>query len=505
MQKILKYALALCFGFSSINVLYLLVQIPPPSTLSNDAYDFTKDELETDMNIPMPMPISNRDTNQNDPPAIPIDSMSGGDISNSGPNASDDKTENILPTARSSSGAGAEAGGDNTAFNYNAAEYEQQLKESLIALPEVNTSYHAYYFFAGLCNQYMRFLGLIFLSEIEGYNQIIEESVSWKDTYGHNDDVPHHLLWDVVHWNTFYPILPRFASFDEKNHTDLSLVETNVDLGNSILVKRHVKYNVSGDSFVNATKPYPLGMFPMQSKNKYKIFVKKIDNGRAAQTNPMQLEMYKTILKGALRPHPRLQSIIDKIRIQLGAGDKGYMVLHARVEPDMIKQNERVCRDWRVTNMTDIIDMIYEKFPEPPVNAVLIVFARSLMEDEAKKEAKTPDKFHILNDHNLKAINEIVENGMWGGKVKVFEAGSRMIEETGGDIFKYYSNLAGSIVNFFLAIQSDILIGTQISTFSTLAMNSRFYREQRENYFYRPLGIHWMSPPNATKPHWFKC
>jgi hypothetical protein len=94
---------------------------------------------------------------------------------------------------------------------------------------------------------------------------------------------------------------------------------------------------------------------------------------------------------------------------------------------------------------------------------------------------------------------------MWGGKVKVVEAGSRMIEDAGSDIFKYYSNLVGSIVNFFLAIQSDILVGTQISTFSTLAMNSRLYREQRENYFYRPMGIHWMSPPNATKPHKFSC
>jgi hypothetical protein len=350
----------------------------------------------------------------------------------------------------------------------------------------------------------MRFLGLIFLSEMEGYSQILEESIAWKDTYGHDDFVPHYMLWDVVHWNTFYPTLPRFASFDEKIHTDLKLVKTSVDQGGSTFLKRTVEYNVTGDIFVTATKPPPLGQNPMQGKNKYKQFVKSVQNERAARSHPVHLEMYKTILKGALRPHPFLQSVIDKIRDQLGAGDKGYMVLHARVEPDMVVQNERVCKDLRVMNMTQIIDMIYEKFPEPPVNTVLIVFARTIMEEYGNNN-KMKNDVHKLNDHNLKMINDIVENGMWGGKVKVVEAGSKMVETIGSDFYKYYSNLVGSIVNFFLAIQSDILVGTEVSTFSTLAMNSRFYREQRENYFYRPIGLHWMSPPNVTKPHWFSC
>jgi hypothetical protein len=483
MRTIVKNILVGCAVLSAINVSYLLVQIVQSSTLSNDTYDFTKEGI-----LDIDASIDNRDNVQ----VNPLSNDASDDDTESGPDAADNKIENIPSSARN---------GASSAFN--AADYEEQLKESLIALPEANTTCHAKFFLAGLCNQYMRFLGLMFLSGMEGRNQIIEESVNWKDTYGHNDFVPHRILWDVVHWNTFYPVLPRFASYDKNIHTDLALVETKVDLGGSSFVKRQVNYNVTGNIFVNATKPPPLGQNPMQSKNKYKMFVKTLDKGRAKQVLPLQLEMYETILKGALRPHPFLQSIIDKIRIQLGAENEGYMVLHARVEPDMIRQNERVCRDWRVTNMTDIINMIYEKFPEPPVGTVLIVFARSIMEDEAKKSKK--DKFNILNDHNLKVINEIVENGMWGGKVKVVEAGSRMIEDAGSDIFKYYSNLVGSIVNFFLAIQSDILVGTQISTFSTLAMNSRLYREQRENYFYRPMGIHWMSPPNATKPHKFSC
>jgi len=459
MSKCVKYILVGAAGFASVNVFYLINLPSPPA---NDTYyiSLSKDQQTADP------PIINTEKIENNP---------------------------------------AKVHGENTSSGFNAAEYEQQLKASLIALPDAKTASHSKVFLAGLCNQYMRFLGLMFLSGMEGYNQIIEESITWKDTYGHDDLVPHHMLWDVVHWNTFYPALPRFASFDKDVNTDLKLVEVEVDQGGSTFLKRTVEYNVIGDIFVNATKPPPLGQNPMQAKNKYKQFVKGVQEERAERSHPVQLEMYKTILKGALRPHPFLQSVIDKIRDQLGAGDKGYMVLHARVEPDMVIQNQRVCKQWRVTNMTEIIDMIYEKFPEPPVNTVLIVFARAIMEDYANEKATKKNEFMILNDYNLKIINDMVENGMWGGKVKVVEAGSRMVETVGSDFYKYYSNLVGSIVNFFLAVQSDILVGTEISTFSTLAMNSRFYREQRENYFYRPMGLHWMSPPSATKPHWFSC
>ena len=34
--------------------------------------------------------------------------------------------------------------------------------------------------------------------------------------------IPHHKLFDVVHWNQFDPVLPRFVKFDPDIHTDLT-------------------------------------------------------------------------------------------------------------------------------------------------------------------------------------------------------------------------------------------------------------------------------------------
>jgi hypothetical protein len=92
---------------------------------------------------------------------------------------------------------------------------------------------------------------------------------------------------------------------------------------------------------------------------------------------------------------------------------------------------------------------------------------------------------------------------MWNGKVKVVEAGSKFVEEAGDSYYKRYSTVAGAILNLFLAIHSDIFIGTEVSTYSAYAVNSRFYREVGDNYFYVPEGL----KPAITKEkqHRFVC
>ena len=163
-------------------------------------------------------------------------------------------------------------------------------------------------------------------------------------------------------------------------------------------------------------------------------------------------------------------------------------------------------QDRKVWNITEVINMIYSKYPEPPVTTVLIQFSRALMEEEeAKKIDESDDKYHNLNHHNLEEINNLVQKGMWGGKVKVVEAGSAMVEDAGDPFYKYYSNIAGGIVNLFLAIHSNIFVGTEISTYSTMAANMRYYRDLKENYFYRPDGLFHVTPPEGKKPFRFNC
>ena len=176
-----------------------------------------------------------------------------------------------------------------------------------------------------------------------------------------------------------------------------------------------------------------------------------------------------------------------------------------------------MCKDKKVTNITEIISMMYEKYPEPPVSTVLIIFNRDLMESTQQnapkgikynldaRKAYTDATARNLTAHNLAAINDMLNNGLWNGKVRVKEAGSQMVKDSKSPYYAHYYTIVGVIVNFFLSIQSDIFIGTEVSSYSTMVINSRMYREERENYLYLPKGLVSATPPGTNVPWRFVC
>ena len=225
---------------------------------------------------------------------------------------------------------------------FNEREYNKFLEETLKSLPDIHTGSQAQRFFSGLNNQIQEFIGLIFLANTTNLGQIVENSVTWKDTFGTKNMVPHHTLWDVVHWNSFYPTLPRFVSYDKEIHPHLDAVQSKIKMDHLLFKKIEVKYNAPWDIWENQniTKPQPFARKERQGVTFYRQLAKGID-GQKWIINKDHLEMYKHIMQGALRPHPFLQNIVEKERIRLKNGGK-FMTLHARVEPDMARQ-DRVC------------------------------------------------------------------------------------------------------------------------------------------------------------------
>lgn len=99
------------------------------------------------------------------------------------------------------------------------------------------------------------------------------------------------------------------------------------------------------------------------------------------------------------------------------------------------------------------------------------------------------DKYHEMDKYNMEVIDRIVQEGMWNGRVKVVEAGSSLVEQAGDPFYKRYSAISGGIVNMFLAIHSDIFVGTEVSSYSVMVANGRFHRGYLENYFFVPEGL----------------
>lgn len=378
----------------------------------------------------------------------------------------------------------------NIKERYNSTDYQTRLDETLRPITNQNLTTYANTFplFSGFCNQYMFFAGIFFFA-IEHHihmDQILVESLSWKDTLATNSKIPHVELWDVVHWNTHYPVLPRFVRHVPDEFPDVKLTPKIV-------------WN---SARVNATKPYALDGNHQQPMRQYKAYIRHLDANQM-ENYQAQHKIMQTIAKGALRPHPAIQEIINHLEDGL---NHDFMAIHARIEPDMLVHP--LCRQIKVNNVSMILDMIYEKYPEPPVKNVLLIFNRPLTEARVSpKYTELPEDLKELSKYNLAVIDDLVKNGMWNGTVNVKESGANMVLDMLADnpVYMKYNSIVGAVVSFFTALNSKIFIGTEISTYSTLAATSRFYRENRENYFYYPTGLLWVTDLAATKPPKFKC
>ena len=83
---------------------------------------------------------------------------------------------------------------------------------STIPLPNVTTmAFHERSLYAGFRNQMMCVTILILEAILKGHGQFLLETVPQNDTYGSNKFMPFEELWDLEHWNSFYPKLPRFV------------------------------------------------------------------------------------------------------------------------------------------------------------------------------------------------------------------------------------------------------------------------------------------------------
>jgi hypothetical protein len=165
-------------------------------------------------------------------------------------------------------------------------------------------------------------------------------------------------------------------------------------------------------------------------------------------------------------------------------------------------QRHGVCRDRKVYNLTEIIRFVEDQWPDPPVPAVFLPINREILEEEGYPNNKHPEKTNWIAVENLRALDEVLENGMWGGRVKVFRFGANVMK---GTKFETRPSITGAMVAYFIALNCKIFIGTTLSSYSHAIVTTRFHRKERENYEYLPDGLHQWTPPGMRLPPPFEC
>ena len=397
-------------------------------------------------------------------------------------------------------------------------------------------------FFSGFRNQIMCFTVLVFNADRFGQGQVLLESIRQKDLFGSDGMIPFEMLWDIPHWNSHYPVLPRLVHHDPflHNQWDPATRRWYRD--------RDGNYTDSG-----GVRTYEEPTRPHKGWEQHVLFVgyKRYSRSKGpfpdehGRRNPIEILMNR----GALRPHPELQAIIERSQRSFGGGGGGrgddhttgaippYLTLHARVEPDMQK-HKSPCTDKTVRRLSEIFGFLEEGWPDgPPAPRVFMPINRKLLESEGSDAAveskrdgspewdddweehlgdKVADQTRRVSDgtfdwdrevnwiavENLRALNRARDAGLWNGRARVVEAGADSLRGTG---YAAIPATAGALVDFFLALGGSVFVGTEISSFSTDLMAHRFHRDERANYYHHPDGLQDWTPPEMEAPPAFEC
>jgi hypothetical protein len=351
----------------------------------------------------------------------------------------------------------------------------------------------------------------------------------YTDTFGSEQYIPHIGLFDMVHFNSFYPKVPRLVRCEQEQFTEYKCdgLKWTVPLD---------KEGISPTPILGTKQHKLFGQY-----KRYSALQQGSDYAPAGERSSVDL----AILQGAQRPHPFMQEIIDNLLQQKFGNndDSSYMTLHARVEPDMLAHN--VCPGKKEGNLTKIFQYLEQTFPDPPAKFVFMPINREYMEEEGYPNKKDPSKTNWMAVENLNALNNAVKNGLWGGRAKVFEFGARMLKGT--RVSPYYvvdfqsafvitssnlsvllnvhiislrltdrlteltlqyerrSSIVGAMVNYYVALGGNVFVGTEISSYAMDLLAARFYRGIRENYKYGPNGLERWTQETDQHPPNFVC
>jgi len=340
-------------------------------------------------------------------------------------------------------------------------------------------------FYSGFRNQIFAFTAFIIWTRINDWGQVIYYSgFKFKDLYGTNMKIPFDWLFDIEHWNSHYPALPRLVACNSRMHKELNC-KTHKFLVDKEYASSPFSFDLPQHRLFMQYMKYSDGGGPLKAKSESEI------------RHPAEIIMKK----GALRPNEELKELIDEMLNKLNNGnDASFFTLHARVEPDM--QKHVMCLGKKETNLTKIFEHLQETFPEPPAQNLFLPINRQMLESEGYPKKKKSNDTNWLAVENLSALNRAVSFGLWNGTVKAFEFGANSLE---GTKFGRFPSTMGAWINFYLATESQLYIGTEISTWSFDVMQTRFYKGNLENYKYLPTGIERWTKEGEPLDASFKC
>lgn len=337
----------------------------------------------------------------------------------------------------------------------------------------------------GFRNQYMRFVALVATAMTNGHD-ILVESVKWHEKSSHSG-IPFDMIYNVSIWNEYATTnnLPQMVYHNHVLHRQWN-VKTTAFRGQcpAVIAWFQSPHKTSLLAPVKEmTLPYPAGGARSgqpgnlwdyyRARDKFGLQI-ELPDGSA-----ISLQVLEERLFHAMQLSDVVQSLVDSLK-----PSTPYIALHPRIEPEML--DHRYCQDEKEGDLYKIINMVEKSFAETYKEIFVAVAMPQMV-----KPVKGNPKWNKVHNANLALLQDLFQRGHYDSVDKtkklfhVWTAGEASLVDR--SVNQCMITLLASLVNLELAIQSDVFIGTSVSTWSTSVWKMRHWRGTKENYIFTPF------------------
>jgi len=369
----------------------------------------------------------------------------------------------------------------------------------------------------GYRNQVIRFLSLIVTALHRNITSLLLPSLLWSTQIDINGTetwvpIPHDLMFDIVHWNSFSGVLPTLVEATDKMDCWTTHLPTNSDM--SPLVKEVVQrgfltpiantsYNLVTRNLVTNLRKLDVMRNVSHCKHPSAYGGGKgsgrlwRDYTKTEEMNNGNFDGADANLLKALRPRQEWRDLAQSCVTGNVHFEKNYVALHARMELEMMNHRCGKSMQRNLTRLFNHVELLIEnELEDEDIGGIFVAVSRAGMEIS---KGQWYDNVKFYADDNLLTLNRVVGDvqgkggeGLGGGKTAVFECGKRLMD-------KYYSenpnsmeygSLLESVVNFYVATEARAFIGVRGSSYSTDIWTTRYHQGKGDtNYEYTLDGI----------------
>ncbi len=232
----------------------------------------------------------------------------------------------------------------------------------------------------------------------------------------------------------------------------------------------------------------------------------------------------------ALVPAPRWQELARScVRHYLGDGGgggstnngggpttmPGYLVLHARVETEMMTHKCGAGMENNLTTILAMVDDFVQRFNEKQariVQGAVVAVGREGMQvpvGDPTIDAMARHNWEVLDGRSLSSSNRSRTTSESSTppsrssprRVPIFECGDLWVEREYLPQNEDYGDIIPSMINYWLAVQATAFVGVGKSSWSTDVWTARYYLGRGRSNFEYTAGHGVVPVPNGGMPH----